>query len=280
MKKITGLEFLAVLFNGFIGSSLLVDAIKNGSNGYIYASVVCLLASFISGLCAQRGHEITKLTQEYSDVNHQRLHALKEKDEAAQQLSLLRQKYSRTNQPRSGGKFVKNQIEAGVGTKTQQTQGFAPQRPERTPAYEVKEEKRLQRLSKSAAIANDIFTSGIKSANIRRIKDAGLKNGIDSPDIKVHMIRDQQGNVSVGSIDLTGLKLVADAEGQKRKKVREIMKKFTNPEDVYTYLFPKLDPLASATDYEEGNDYLMGGGASQPAPASSGLNRVSSEGWQ
>jgi len=107
MKKITGLEFLAVLFNGFIGAILLVDSIKNGSNGYIYASVVCLLASFISGLCAQRGHEITKLTQEYADVNHQRLQALKEKDEADQQLSLLRQKYSRTNQPRSGGKFVK-----------------------------------------------------------------------------------------------------------------------------------------------------------------------------
>ena len=113
MKKITGLEFLAILFNLFIGAVLLIDAIKNGSNGYIYASVVCLLASFISGLCAQRGHEITKLTQEYADVNHQRLQALKEKDEADQQLSLLRQKYSRTNQPRSGGKFVKKDIIAG-----------------------------------------------------------------------------------------------------------------------------------------------------------------------
>ena len=113
MKKITGLEFLEILFNLFIGAVLLVDAIENGSNGYIYASVVCLLASFISGLCAQRGHEITKLTQEYADVNHQRLQALKEKDEADQQLSLLRQKYSRTNQPRSGGKFVKKVQERG-----------------------------------------------------------------------------------------------------------------------------------------------------------------------
>lgn len=109
MKKITGLEFLAILFNLFIGAVLLIDAIKNGSNGYIYASVVCLLASFISGLCAQRGHEITELTQEYADVNHQRLQALKEKDEACRQLSLLRQKHSRTNQPRSGGKFVKGE---------------------------------------------------------------------------------------------------------------------------------------------------------------------------
>ena len=60
MKKITGLEFLAVLSNSFIGAILLIDAIKSGSNGYIYAAFVCLVASFIAGLCAQRGHKIAK----------------------------------------------------------------------------------------------------------------------------------------------------------------------------------------------------------------------------
>lgn len=110
MKKITGLEFLAILFNIFIGAILLIDAIKSGSNGYIYAAVICLLASFISGLCAQRGHEIAKLNQEYAEINHQRLQATKERDEYNQELSLLRKKHSRTNQPRSGGRFSRKSI--------------------------------------------------------------------------------------------------------------------------------------------------------------------------
>jgi len=43
-----------------------------------------------------------------------KIDALKlEIDEKYQELSLLRQKYSRTNQPRSGGKFVKKDVLAG-----------------------------------------------------------------------------------------------------------------------------------------------------------------------
>lgn len=114
MKKITGLEFLAVLFNLFIGAVLFVDAIKNGSNGYIYTASVCLISSFIAGYMFQFHREAKEAKDMYNTEvecnlkQRDKIDALKlEVDEKYQELSLLRQKYSRTSQPRSGGKFVK-----------------------------------------------------------------------------------------------------------------------------------------------------------------------------
>jgi len=114
MKKITGLEFLAILFNSFIGSILLIDAIRNGSNGYIYTAAICLISSFIAGYMFQFHREINELKGMYKTEvecnlkQREKIAALEiEIDEKYQELAELRQKHSRTNQPRSGGRFVK-----------------------------------------------------------------------------------------------------------------------------------------------------------------------------
>ena len=158
--------------------------------------------------------------------------------------------------------FVKNQIEAGVGTKTQQTQGFAPQRAERTPAYEVKENMRLEKLSKQAEIANDIYQNGRNSASIRRLKDSALKQGIDSPQVTVHLARDSKNNVVPGTIDVTGYEMIV-TEGGKRKKGKKITRTLTNPEDIAVFIGNQKDAGKAASDYQEGNDYI-GGGSPQP----------------
>jgi hypothetical protein len=175
-------------------------------------------------------------------------------------------------------KFVKNQIEAGVGTKTQQTQGFAPQRAERTPAYEVRENQRLEKIAKEAAIANDIYQNGKNSASVRRLKDAALKQGIDSPQVTVHLARDSRNNVIPGTIDITGYEMIVTSGG-KKKKGAMITRTLTNPEDIAVFIGNQKDAGAAAARYQEGNDYLSGG-AAQSAPASSGLSRESAEGWQ
>lgn len=165
--------------------------------------------------------------------------------------------------------FVKNQIEAGVGTKTQQTQGFAQQRPERTPAYEVKENMRLEKLAKQAAIANDIYQNGRNSASIRRLKDSALKQGIDSPQVTVHLARDSRNNVIPGTIDVTGYEMIV-TEGGKRKKGKKITRTLTNPEDVAVFISNTKDALKASSDYQEGNDYI-GGGTPQPPATKKGL---------
>jgi len=176
-------------------------------------------------------------------------------------------------------KFVKNQIEAGVGTKTQETQGFAPQRPERTPAFEVKENKRLEKLSREAAIANDIYQNGRNSSSVRRLKDAALKQGIDSPQVTVHLARDSQNNVIPGTIDITGYEMIT-TQGGKRKKGALITRTLTNPEDIAVFIGNQKDALGAASNYQEGNDYLSGEGTTQTAPASTGISRESAAGWQ
>lgn len=159
--------------------------------------------------------------------------------------------------------FVKNQIEAGVGTKTQQTQGFAPQRAERTPAYEVKENMRLEKLSKQAEIANDIYQNGRNSASIRRLKDSALKQGIDSPQVTVHLARDSRNNVVPGTIDVTGYEMIV-TEGGKRKKGKKITRTLTNPEDIAVFIGNQKDAGKAASDYQEGNDYTGGGTPQTP----------------
>ena len=159
--------------------------------------------------------------------------------------------------------FVKNQIEAGVGTKTQQTQGFAQPRPEKTPAYEVKENMRLEKLSKQAQIANDIYQNGRNSASVRRLKDSALKQGIDSPQVTVHLARDSQNNVVPGTIDVTGYEMVV-TEGGKRKRGKMITRTLTNPEDIAVFIGNQKDAGKAASDYQEGNDYI-GGGNQQPS---------------
>lgn len=176
-------------------------------------------------------------------------------------------------------KYVKNQIEAGVGTKTQETQGFAPQRAERIPASEIKENKRLEKLSREAAIANDIYQNGKNSSSVRRLKDAALKQGIDSPQVTVHLARDSQNNVIPGTIDITGYEMIVTSGG-KKKKGAPVTRTLTNPEDIAVFIGNQKDALGAASNYQEGNDYLSGEGTTQPAPASTGISRESAAGWQ
>mgnify|MGYP000561816682 CR=1 FL=1 len=68
-------------------------------------------------------------------------------------------------------------------------------------------------------------------------------------------------------------------QGGKKKKGAMITRTLTNPEDIAVFIGNQKDALGAAANYQEGNDYLMGG-TTQPAPTSSGLNRVSAEGWQ
>ena len=165
--------------------------------------------------------------------------------------------------------FVKNQIEAGVGTKVQQTQGFAQQRPERTPAYEVKENMRLEKLANQAGIANDIYQNGRNSASIRRLKDSALKQGIDSPQVTVHLARDSRNNVVPGTIDIDGFQMIVTKSG-KRTKGGAVKRTLTNPEDVAVFISNTKDALKAASDYQEGNDYT-GGGTSQTPKYPRGL---------
>lgn len=95
---------------------VFISIVINEVNSYLYAFIG------ISATWSWFNHEsnISELKEmyeievEYSLKQRDKIDALKlEVDEKYQELSLLRQKYSRTNQPRSGGKFVKKVQERG-----------------------------------------------------------------------------------------------------------------------------------------------------------------------
>jgi hypothetical protein len=92
------------------------------------------------------------------------------------------------------------------------------------------------------------------------------------------LARDSQNNVIPGTIDITGYEMIT-TQGGKKKRGAMITRTLTNPEDVAVFIGKQKDALGAAANYQEGNDYL-GSANPQPAPASSGINRVSSEGWQ
>jgi len=167
--------------------------------------------------------------------------------------------------------FVKNQIEAGVGTKVQQTQGFAPQRPERTPAYEVKENIRLQKLASIAKVSNDIFENGNRSPSIRRLKDAALKLGMDLPLVTVKGGTNSKGIIVPRTIDVTGYEMIITQNGTK-KRGKPVVRTFTSPEDIAVFIGNQKDAGKAASDYQEGNEELqLEGGTPQPPATKKGL---------
>ena len=68
----------------------------------------------LNGQLADKDRQIDEINQNYLFVRNQVGSLNLEIDEKYQELSLLRQKYSRTNQPRSGGKFVKKTKQVSV----------------------------------------------------------------------------------------------------------------------------------------------------------------------
>lgn len=137
--------------------------------------------------------------------------------------------------------FVKNQIEAGVGTKTQQTQGFAPQRalrPERPSVSDKKENIRLNKNVTKAMIANEFMDPTGGSRRFGEIKNAAIQMGIRNP-----IIVERQDGTKV----LKGI--------PKGKKASEEIQQFVSPNQVYAFLEGKDNVLASSADYEEAVDY-------------------------
>ena len=137
--------------------------------------------------------------------------------------------------------FVKNQIEAGVGTKVQQTQGFAPQRafrPERTSVAEKTEIRKLNKNVTKAIIANEFMDPTGGSRRFGEIKNAALQMGIRNP-----IIVERQDGTKV----LKGI--------PKGKKASEEIQQFVSPNQVYAFLEGKDNVLASSADYEEAVDY-------------------------
>jgi len=77
--------------------------------GYsVYPAVIILLELIIMVVVAFDDSEVKVLKSTIANLCQERDELKIEIDEKYQELSELRQKHSRTNQPRSGGKFVKN----------------------------------------------------------------------------------------------------------------------------------------------------------------------------
>ena len=137
--------------------------------------------------------------------------------------------------------FVKNQIEAGVGTKTQQTQGFAPQRalrPERPSAADKKTERILKQNVTKAIIANEFMDPTGGSRRFGEIKNAAIQMGIRNP-----IIVERKDGTKV----LKGIRKGSEDE--------EEIQQFVSPNQVYAFLEGKDNVLGSSADYEEAVDY-------------------------
>lgn len=152
-------------------------------------------------------------------------------------------------------KFVKNQIEAGVGTKTQQTQGFGPRAMGyggygRPSAADIKAEKVLKKNVTKAIIANEFMDPTGGSARFGEIKNAAIQMGVRNP-----IIVERTDGTKV----LKGI--------PKGKKASEEIQVFVSPNQVYAFLEGKDNVLASSADYDEAIDYATEQGIDvRPAP--------------
>jgi hypothetical protein len=176
--------------------------------------------------------------------------------------------------------YVRDQIEVGVGYKETQTQGFAPQQPrevKKPSATEIKEDKRIQAITTKAETANKIWAARQNSPQWPLLRSAASDRGLDSPKVTFVRERDSAGNLLPPIIRITGNEMTVDAGG-KRKKGALVVRDLKSPEDVYTYISTKQDPLAASTDYIEGNEYFEANRGQSTAPAT--RTRVSAEGWQ
>lgn len=184
------------------------------------------------------------------------------------------------DQEAAAKEYVRSQIEVGVGRKETQTQGFAPQQPrevKKPSATEIKEDKRIQTITTKAETANKIWAARQNSPQWPLLRSAASDRGLDSPKVTFVRERDSAGNLLPPIIRITGNEMTVDAGGRKKKGAL-VVRDLRSPEDVYTYISTKQDPLAASSDYIEGNEYFEANRGQSAAPAT--RTRVSAEGWQ
>jgi len=184
------------------------------------------------------------------------------------------------DQETAAKEYVRSQIEVGVGRKETQTQGFAPQQPrevKKPSATEIKEDKRIQTITTKAETANKIWAARQNSPQWPLLRSAASDRGLDSPKVTFVRERDSAGNLLPPIIRITGNEMTVDAGGRKKKGAL-VVRDLRSPEDVYTYISTKQDPLAASSDYIEGNEYFEANRGQSAAPAT--RTRVSAEGWQ
>jgi hypothetical protein len=184
------------------------------------------------------------------------------------------------DQETAAKEYVRSQIEVGVGRKETQTQGFAPQQPrevKKPSATEIKEDKRIQTITTKAETANKIWAARQNSPQWPLLRSAASDRGLDSPKVTFVRERDSAGNLLPPIIRITGNEMTVDAGGRKKKGAL-VVRDLRSPEDVYTYISTKQDPLAASSDYIEGNEYFEANRGQSAAPAT--RTRVSAKGWQ
>ena len=166
--------------------------------------------------------------------------------------------------------FVKNQIEAGIGTKTQQTQGFAPRavsnKPERV--FDIKERQKEFINQEKSNISKDLFNNSQRSQHVGLIYDIAKKTGLDQP-----LIRTLKANGKKTGIELSGFEPQYDEAG-KRKSAKRTIIYFRDPAAIAAYLSKDPRQVEGYIGYDEGNDYI------EPATPAPGIRRVSAEGYK
>jgi hypothetical protein len=166
--------------------------------------------------------------------------------------------------------FVKNQIEAGVGTKTQQTQGFAPravsEKPERV--FDIQQRQKEFINQEKSNIAKDLFNNSQRSKHIGLIYDIAKKTGLDQP-----LIKTLKANGKKTGIELSGFEPQYDEAG-KRKSAKRTIIYFRDPAAVAAYLSKDPKQVEGYIGYDESNDYI------EPTTPVPGIRRVSAEGYK
>jgi hypothetical protein len=166
--------------------------------------------------------------------------------------------------------FVKNQIEAGVGTKTQQTQGFAPRavsnKPERV--FDIKERQKEFINQEKSKISKDLFNNSQRSQHVGLIYDIAKKTGLDQP-----LIRTLKANGKKTGIELSGFEPQYDEAG-KRKSAKRTIIYFRDPAAIAAYLSKDPRQVEGYIGYDEGSDYI------EPTTPTPGIRRVSAEGYK
>jgi hypothetical protein len=147
-------------------------------------------------------------------------------------------------------KFVKNQIEAGVGTKTQQTQGFAPRSTGsgggQPRVFDIKQAEKVQLNTQKSNISKDIFVNGIQSQHIGLLYDIAKKSGLDQPLIKTLKAGDKKTG-----LELSGYEPQYDANGQRKSKAKRTIIYFRDPKSVRAYLSKDPRQVEGYIGYEE-----------------------------
>ena len=145
--------------------------------------------------------------------------------------------------------FVKNQIEVGVGTKTQQTQGFAPRAPRGTGqprVFDIKEQQKAILNQEKSNIAKDLFDNSLRSKHVGLVYDIAKKTGLDDPKIRTLM-----ANGKKTGIELTGIEKQYTNDNKLKQKGKRTVIYFRDPAAVAAYLSKDPKQVEGYIGYDE-----------------------------